>query len=63
MDSRSRRRSNSYRHTIAEDVMVRMRLLALLGLSLAVVAHAADPKPPWQRMLSGDDAKKAARLQ
>jgi tetratricopeptide (TPR) repeat protein len=43
--------------------MVRMRLLALLGLSLAVVAHAADTKPPWQRLLSGDDAKKAAGLQ
>jgi tetratricopeptide (TPR) repeat protein len=43
--------------------MLRMRLLALLGLSLAVVAHAADSKPPWQRLLSGDDAKKAARLQ
>jgi hypothetical protein len=43
--------------------MVRMRLLALLGLSLAVVAHAADSKPPWQRLLTGEDAKKAARLQ
>src|SRR6516225_7198014 len=43
--------------------MVRMRLLALLGLSLALVALAADSKPPWQRLLSGDDAKKAASLQ
>jgi hypothetical protein len=43
--------------------MVRMRLLALLGMSLAVVAHAADSKPPWQRVLSGEDAKKAAGLQ
>jgi CHAT domain-containing protein len=43
--------------------MVRMRLLALLVLSLAMVAHAADSKPAWQRLLSGDDAKKAAGLQ
>jgi hypothetical protein len=43
--------------------MVRMRLLALLGLSLAVIAHAADSKPPWQRLLTGEDAKKAAGLQ
>jgi tetratricopeptide (TPR) repeat protein len=42
--------------------MVRMRLLVLLGMSLAVVAHAVDSKPPWQRLLSGDDAKKAAAL-
>jgi tetratricopeptide (TPR) repeat protein len=43
--------------------MVRIRLLALLILSLAVVAHAAESKPPWQRMLTGEDAKKAAGLQ
>ena len=43
--------------------MVRMRLLALLGLSLALVALAADSKPPWQRLLTGDDTKKAAGLQ
>src|SRR5262245_17762842 len=43
--------------------MVWMRLLALLGLFLVVVAHAAEPKPPWQRLLTGDDAKKAAGLQ
>jgi CHAT domain-containing protein/tetratricopeptide (TPR) repeat protein len=43
--------------------MVRMRLLTFLGLSLAVVAHAADSKPAWQRLLGGEDAKKAAGLQ
>ena len=43
--------------------MVRMRLLAWLGLSLPLVALAADSKPPWQRLLGGDDAKKAAGLQ
>jgi hypothetical protein len=43
--------------------MVRMYLLAVLGLSLAAVAPAADSKSPWQRLLTGDDAKKAARLQ
>jgi len=43
--------------------MVRMRWLALLGLSLVVVASAADSKPPWQRLLKGDNAKKAAGLQ
>jgi hypothetical protein len=35
----------------------------LLCAVVAAVVHAADPKPPWQRLLTGDDAKKAARLQ
>ena len=43
--------------------MVRMRLLALLVLFLTVVSHAADSKLPWQRLLTGEDAKKAAGLQ
>jgi hypothetical protein len=38
-------------------------LAALLILALALVAHADDPKPPWQRLLKGDDAKKAAALE
>jgi tetratricopeptide (TPR) repeat protein len=49
--------------------MLRMLLVALLGLPPTVVAWAddpkpkADPKPQWQRLLTGDDAKKAAELQ
>jgi CHAT domain-containing protein len=35
----------------------------VLCAAIAAVAHAAEPKPPWQRLLSGDDAKKAAGLQ
>jgi tetratricopeptide (TPR) repeat protein len=46
----------------AEDIMLRMLLVALLGLSLTVVARADDPKPPWQRLLTGDDARKADDL-
>jgi CHAT domain-containing protein len=43
--------------------MLRMLIFALLGLSLIAVAFADEPKPQWQRMLTGDDAKKAADLQ
>jgi len=48
--------------------MLRMLIVTLLGLSLAVVASAdepkpkADPKPQWQRLLTGDDATKAGEL-
>src|SRR6516164_139653 len=41
--------------------MLRMYLVALLGLSL-VVAKGDEPKPQWQRLLSGADARKAADL-
>jgi CHAT domain-containing protein/tetratricopeptide (TPR) repeat protein len=30
---------------------------------VVATARAAEPKPPWQRLLTGDDAKKAAGLQ
>jgi len=49
--------------------MLRMLLVTLLGLSLAVVAWAddpkpkADPKPQWQRLMTGDDARKADDLE
>jgi len=49
--------------------MLRMLLVALLGLSLTVVVRAddpkpkTDPKPQWQRLLTGDDARKAADLE
>jgi CHAT domain-containing protein/tetratricopeptide (TPR) repeat protein len=49
--------------------MRRMHLVALLGLSLAAGVRAdapqpkANPKPPWQRLLTGDDARKAAALE
>jgi tetratricopeptide (TPR) repeat protein len=43
--------------------MLRMLAVALLGLALAVVAQADDAKPPWQRLLTGDDARKAADLE
>jgi len=48
--------------------MFRMLLVALLGLALVVVANGddpkprTDPKPPWQRLLTGADARKAADL-
>jgi tetratricopeptide (TPR) repeat protein len=48
--------------------MLRMLLVALLGLALAAVAPGddpkpgADPKPPWQRLLTGADARQAADL-
>jgi tetratricopeptide (TPR) repeat protein len=48
--------------------MRRMHLVALLGLSLAAIAPGdesnpgTEPKPPWQRLLTGDDARKAADL-
>jgi len=48
--------------------MVRMLLVFWLGLSLAVMARGddpkpkTDPKPPWQRLLTGADARKAADL-
>jgi hypothetical protein len=48
--------------------MVRMFLVALLGLSLVVVAQGdpkpgTDTKPPWQRLLSGDAARMAAEVE
>jgi tetratricopeptide (TPR) repeat protein len=49
--------------------MVRMFLVALLGLSLVVIALGDDPKPgtepkpPWQRLLTGADARQAADLE
>jgi hypothetical protein len=42
---------------------LRMLFVVSLGLFLTVAGHAADPKPPWQRLLTGDDAKKAAGLE
>ena len=42
--------------------MRRMTVFGLLGICLAALVHANDPKPPWQRLLKGDDAKKAAEL-
>src|SRR5947209_6450215 len=46
--------------------MLRMLLGTLLGLSLTVMARAdeakADVKPQWQRLLTADDAKRAAEL-
>jgi len=48
--------------------MVRILLVALLGLSLTAVAQSDDPKPapeskpPWQRPLTGADAAKATDL-
>jgi hypothetical protein len=49
--------------------MLRMHLVALLGLALVVVAKGDDPKPgtepkpPWQRLLTEADARKAADLE
>jgi len=49
--------------------MLRMLVVALLGLSVTVVAQGddpkpgTDPKPPWQRLLTSADAKKAADLE
>jgi hypothetical protein len=49
--------------------MLRMHLVALLGLSLAAGLRAGDPQPKaapkaqWQRLLTGDDARKAAALE
>ena len=49
--------------------MLRMLVVALLGLSLVVVARGDDPKPKsapkpqWQRLLTGADARKAADLE
>jgi len=49
--------------------MLRMLLFALLGLSLAVVAQGDEPKAgmesklPWQRLLTGANAQKAAALE
>jgi tetratricopeptide (TPR) repeat protein len=48
--------------------MLQTLMVALLGLPLAVLAWAddpkpkADPKPQWQRLLTGDDARRAAEL-
>src|SRR5262249_13164775 len=53
----------------AEDIMQRMLLVAWLGLSLPVVVGADDSKstagakPPWQRLLTGDDARKGTELE
>ncbi len=49
--------------------MSRTLLVALLGLSPVVLAlgdepkQGAGPKPPWQRLLTGADAQKAADLE
>jgi hypothetical protein len=43
--------------------MLRMLIVALLGVAIIAVAFADEPKPQWQRLLTGDDAKKAAELQ
>jgi tetratricopeptide (TPR) repeat protein len=48
---------------LAGDVMLRMLLVGWLGLALAVVARSGDPKPQWQRLLTGADARKAADLE
>jgi len=46
-----------------------MHLIALVGLALVVVAQGddskpeTDPKPPWQRLLTGANARKAADLE
>src|SRR5208282_3151778 len=42
--------------------MSRFQLVVLLGLSVALAARADEPKPQWQRLLTGDDARKAAEL-
>jgi tetratricopeptide (TPR) repeat protein len=42
--------------------VLRIYLLAVLELALVVVDSTADPKPPWQRLLTGGDAQKAAEL-
>jgi CHAT domain-containing protein/tetratricopeptide (TPR) repeat protein len=48
--------------------MLRIRMVALLGLFLVVVARADDPKPqaaskpPWQRLVTVEVAQKAAEL-
>jgi len=49
--------------------MLRMLVVAGLGMALAVFAQGddpkpgTDPKPQWQRLLTGADARKAADLQ
>jgi hypothetical protein len=49
--------------------MVRMTLVGWLGLALIVLARGDDPKPQtepkpqWQRLLTGADARKAADLE
>jgi CHAT domain-containing protein len=43
--------------------MLRMLIVALLGLSYLAPVVADEPKPQWQRMLTGEDAKKAAELE
>ncbi len=43
--------------------MLRMLLVSLLAFSVAVVAQGDDPKPQWQRVLTGDDGRKAADLE
>jgi len=48
--------------------MLRILVVTLVGLALAVVAQGddpkprTDPKPPWQRLLTGANAQKAADL-
>ena len=48
--------------------MLRMHLVVLLGLSLVMAAVGdelkpkTEPKPPWQRLLTGGDARMAANL-
>jgi tetratricopeptide (TPR) repeat protein len=43
--------------------MLRVLVVAWLGLVLAAVAQGDDPKPQWQRLLTGDDARKAVDLE
>ncbi len=42
--------------------MLRMLLVAQMGVALAVVALGDDPKPQWQRLLTGTDAQQADDL-
>jgi tetratricopeptide (TPR) repeat protein len=43
--------------------MSRTQLVVLLGLSVTLAAPADEPKPQWQRLLTGEDAKKLEELQ
>jgi tetratricopeptide (TPR) repeat protein len=42
--------------------MSRMLLIVLLSLSVPLAARADDPKPQWQRLLTGNDARKAWQI-
>jgi tetratricopeptide (TPR) repeat protein len=43
--------------------MLQKIILAVLGFTWATSMFAADPKPPWQRLLTGEDATKALGLE